>query len=138
MNKSQAILISEKIRKAVLEIGEQHNLDFTFEGVSFTSATLNLKISGQEKNNQELKQSLTMLSKKLGFTQNIIGMEFSCSNGDFIIEAIKSRNRKYPIIARRKIDGAQYKFNEKNVLKYIGGNSMVNRVANLENLLGQK
>lgn len=137
MNRSQAILISDKIKKAIIEIGEQHNLDFNFDGISFTTATLNLKISAQERNSTHLKQSMTILSKKLGFTQNIIGMEFSCSNGEFIIESIKPRNRKYPIIAKRKIDGAQYKFSEKNVLKYIGGNSMLNRVANLENLLGQ-
>jgi hypothetical protein len=138
MNKEQAILISKKIQDALKQIGEEHNLDFVNDSLSYSSSSLSFKISAQERNSKELKEKMTLLSKKFGFTQNIIGMEFTCGNGDFVIQSIKPRNTRYPIIAIRKIDGAVYKFNPKNVLKYIGGNSIVNRVANLDLLLDQK
>lgn len=64
-------------------------------------------------------------------------MEFTCPNGTFIVDGFKTRNRKYPIIATRKGDGSSWKFHPSNVLKYIGGNKIVNRNSNLTKLLGQ-
>jgi hypothetical protein len=136
MNREKALQISNQIKQAIEKIAAENQLQFNTEKISFTNCSMNINISIIETNNQDFEKSMTMLSKKYGFTQNIIGMEFSCSNGDFIIESFKVQNRKYPILAKRKLDGASFKFHPKNVLKYLGGDNIVNRNANLKNLFG--
>lgn len=133
MNRKQAIDISEKVKLALKKIQEEEKLEFEISQISFNPTQLKFIILASSSDNIE-KLNLT-LSKKYGFTQNIIGMEFSCKLGNFKIESFAVKNRKYPIIARRIIDSRQYKFESKNILKYLGGNSIVNRNANLKNLL---
>jgi hypothetical protein len=137
MNRDRAVSLVEKIKAQLEELGKQEGLKFDVNSVSFSSTSLSLKITSNETNtdNKALDLQNTILSKRFGFTQNIIGLEFTCSNGDFIIEGFKTQNRKYPIIARRKSDGTSYKFHPSNVLKYLGGNKLVNRAKNLDNLL---
>lgn len=136
MNKERAKQISNKIKEALSLIDEQENIKISIDGVSFTSTSINLRISGTDNLNPvEFNRTMTLMSKRYGFTQNIIGMEFTCSNGDFVIDSFAPKNRKYPILATRKIDGAKFKFPPKNILKYLGGDSIINRNANLKNLL---
>lgn len=134
MTREKALSISEKVKKALLEIEKEENITFDYKSLSFTSVSINMSISANEGGDQQSEYNLK-LSKKYGFSQNIIGMEFTSMSGIFIIESFKTRNRKYPIIARRKIDGKQYKFHISSVLKYLGGHSIVNRNANLRELL---
>jgi hypothetical protein len=134
MNREKAKLISDKIQQALQKIAEEENLVLKTDSISFSSLSLGLKITATESGDGLEKHNFN-LSKRYGFTQNIVGMEFTCSNGTFLIEEFKVQNRKYPILARRKMDGTVYKFNPKNILKYLGGHTIVNRNANLKNLL---
>jgi hypothetical protein len=61
-------------------------------------------------------------------------MEFSSPSGTFTVDGFKTINRKYPILATRT-DGKSYKFHPSQILKYFGGHNVINRNANLRNLL---
>jgi hypothetical protein len=135
MNKTKANKIKSKILQFLKKIEEEQDVKFSINRSSFSSTTLNLTIDAREICESSSIDDLK-LSKKYGFSQNVIGMEFSCHRGTFIIESFKTRNRKYPIIAVRKEDGAVYKFHPINVLKYLGGEKIINRNANLKDLLG--
>jgi len=136
MNRDKAIFLTDKIKKALQEIEELENISISYSG-TFSSVQMKLNMTITEKVDSKKMDSMNLqLSRKYGFTQNIIGMEFvSPFSGLFKITGFKTRNRKYPIIGIRVIDGKQYKFTPKQVLSYIGGDKIVNRNANLTKLL---
>lgn len=138
MNRNKAVLLTEKIKQALQGIEELENISISYNA-SFSSSQMKLNMTIREIGDVKEQESLNLfLSKKYGFTQNIMGMEFvSPLSGLFKITEFKPRNRKYPIIGIRVIDGKQYKFTPKQVLSYIGGDKIVNRNANLTKLLDQ-
>jgi len=135
MNQDKAISISLKIKQAISEISDSEGVDISLGGISFSSTSFSLKITGVDKNSPEHDRVNLMLSKRYGFAQNIIGMEFTSPLGTFIIDGFKTANRKYPILATRT-DGKMYKFHQNQILKHIGGHTIINRNTNLKNLLG--
>ena len=130
INKVQA-----KIKKAIAEIAATENVSITFGGISYNSAyyTTQMKVTTLEKN-QKVTNVYEGVCKGLGFTQNIIGMSFTGTNGTYIITEIKTRNRKYPIIAESS-NGKSYKFSVPSVKKSLGGDAQINRSANLDKLV---
>jgi hypothetical protein len=136
MNRDKAVKLTDKIKQALQGIEELENFSISYNG-TFSSGQMKLNMTITEKNSEKMESMNFELSKKYGFTQNIIGMEFvSPLSGLFKITEFKTRNRKYPILGIRVIDGKQYKFTPKQVLSYIGGDKIVNRNSNLSKLLG--
>ncbi len=95
-----------------------------------------IEIVGQDESKiQEIESKNLRISKAYGFTQNIVGMEFT-TNGKIKkqhkIIGFKTANRKYPIITRELISGLSYKFPIDMVKKQLGGDKIINRNANLK------
>lgn len=130
INKVQA-----KIKKAIAEIAAAENVSITFGSISYNSAyyTSQMKVTTLEKS-QKVTNVYEGVCKTLGFTQNIIGMSFTGTNGTYVITEIKTRNRKYPIIAESS-NGKSYKFSVPSVKKSLGGDAQINRSANLDKLV---
>lgn len=135
MNREKVVSISEKIKLALSEISKSEGVEILMDGVSFNSVSFTTKLTVNEPNNPETERINLMLSKRYGFVQNVIGMEFVSPSGTFVINGFKTSNRKYPILATRS-DGKSYKFHPSQILKHIGGNSIINRNANLKKLIG--
>lgn len=133
MDKNRVIQISDKIRKALLDISESEGVQISIGPISFSQTSFTTKITGIEDGN--LDKSNLLMSKRYGFTQNIVGMQFESKFGKFIIDGFKPSNRKYPVLATRVSDGKQYKFKKDSILEYLGGNSIINRKSNLKDLL---
>jgi hypothetical protein len=62
-------------------------------------------------------------------------MTFQGNTGEMTITDIKTKNRKYPVIAQTK-SGTSYKYSVDSIKRLIGGDNLINRNANLEKLLG--
>ena len=77
------------------------------------------------------------ICRRLGFTQNIIGMRFHGTNGIYEIVDIKTKNRTYPIIAKSLTGVKMYKYSVNQVKVLIGGDKIINRNANLDKLIGE-
>ncbi len=86
--------------------------------------------------NEKVDGVLRSVCRRLGFTQNIIGMQFYGSNGLYEIIDIKTKNRKYPVIAKSLSNSTQYKFSVDHIKKLMGGDKIINRNANLDKLIG--
>jgi hypothetical protein len=129
--------IQTKINKAISDIAKEENVSITFGSISFNSAyyTTSMKVKTLE-NSEKVSNVHTEICKSLGFTQNIIGMTFEGKNGVYKIYDIKKRNRKYPIIAECLSDGKSYKFSKELIRTKLGGDSQINRLANLNKLVG--
>lgn len=74
------------------------------------------------------------ICRSIGFTQNVIGMEFHGKNGIYRIIKIIKRNYKYPVIS---VDGrgTEWKYTVEEIKELIGGDKIINRNANLDKLV---
>jgi hypothetical protein len=130
--------IQDKIRKALDQIEKDENVKIEFGSISYNPAkyTTTMSVVTTEKN-ERVDKIFESVCKRLGFTQNIIGMQFHGTNGVYEITDIKTKNRKYPVIALSVSSGTSYKFSADHIKKLIGGDKIVNRNANLDKLLGK-
>lgn len=130
--------IQTKIKKAIAAIAAEENVSIAFGSISFNSAyyTTSMKVTTLEKN-EKVSNVHTAICKSLGFTQNILGMTFEGKNGTMKIYDIKTRNRKYPIIAECLQDGRSYKYSKEHIKLKLGGDKIINRNANLDKLISE-
>ncbi len=128
-------IIQDKIKKALAQIEKEENVKISFGSARYNSAfyQTQMKVSTTVKTEQ-VKDVYTSICKKLGFTQNIIGMQFNGPSGVYEIIDIRTRSPKYPIIAR--VGNKQYKYTVAQIKSLIGGDKIINRNANLDKLLG--
>jgi hypothetical protein len=137
INDAKIKYIQSKIRAAIVEIEKQENVKIDFGTISYNVAKYTTQMSVVTLDKSEKVDSVfKAVCKRLGFTQNIIGMQFHGTNGVYEITDIKTKNRKYPIIAKSLSTGKSFKFSSEHIKKLIGGDKIINRNANLDKLLG--
>lgn len=129
--------IQDKIKKAISKIEEEENVSIEFSSIRFNVAHYTTQMTVKTKDKSEsVDKAFKSMCVRLGFTQNIIGMQFHGTNGIYEIVDIKTKNRKYPIIAKSLDTNVSYKFSSEHIKKLIGGDKIINRNANLDKLLG--
>lgn len=131
INKVQA-----KIQAAIAQIEKEEGVSISFGSIKYNSAyySATMKVSTTEKS-EKVDGIYESICKGLGFTQNVIGMTFQGNTGEMIITDIKTKNRKYPVIAQAK-SGTSYKYSVDHIKKLVGGDNIINRNVNLTKLLG--
>lgn len=128
--------VQRKIQDAIKKIELEENVKIDFGTISYNSARYNTKMTVTTcEKNKKVEVVFTNICKKLGFTQNIIGMTFEGKNGNYEILDIKTNNRKYPIIAKSLLSDKTYKFSVLHIKELIGGDKIINRNANLDKLI---
>lgn len=134
INVDKIKIVQEKIKRALLQIEKEENITITFGSSKYDAAhyVTPMTVKTNDKNNEVIKID-SSISKRMGFTQNIIGMSFETPTGKYTIIDIKTRNRKFPIIAKAP-NGVTYKYSVERIKNLIGGDKVVNRNANLEAL----
>jgi hypothetical protein len=132
--------VQDKIRKALAKIEQEENITIEFGGCKYNSAfyRTEMKVKTTE-SSDVVKETYTTTCRILGFTQNVIGMTYESLGTIYEIVDIKTKNRKYPIIVKvisgTKEIGKMYKMTTESVKKGLGGDKLINRNANIENLL---
>lgn len=131
--------IQKKLRDAISEIEKQENVKIEFGSISYNVAkyTTQMSVITLDKNDK-VDNVFKVVCTRLGFTQNIIGMQFQGTNGIYEITDIKTKNRKYPVIAKVLSTGKYFKFSTAHIKKLIGGDKIINRNANLDKLLADR
>lgn len=130
INKVQA-----KIKAAIAKIEKEENVSISFGSIKYNSAyySTSMKVSTTEKN-EKVNSVHESVCRRLGFTQNIIGMKFTGNKGEMTIIEVRTKNRKYPVIAQGTV--GTFKYTVDQIKRLIGGDNIINRNANLEKLLG--
>jgi hypothetical protein len=128
--------VQAKIKAAIAQIEKEENVSISFGSIKYNSAyySASMKVSTTEKN-EKVSSIYEGICRRLGFTQNVIGMTFQGTTGEMIITDIKTKNRKYPVIAQTQ-SGTCYKYSVDHIKRLIGGDKLINRNANLDKLLG--
>jgi hypothetical protein len=128
--------VQVKIQAAIAQIEKEEGVSISFGSIKYNSAyySATMKVSTTEKS-EKVDGIYESICKRLGFTQNIIGMTFQGNTSEMIITDIKTKNRKSPVIAQAK-NGTSYKYSVDHIKKLVGGDKIINRNANLTKLLG--
>lgn len=136
INNDKIKQVQDRIKKAIAQIENEENVKISFGACRYNSAfyQTQMKVSTTVKTEQ-VKDVYTDICKRLGFTQNILGMKFNGNSGVYEVVDIKTRNRKYPIIA--KVGNKQFKYSVSRIKELIGGDKIINRNANIAKLLGE-
>jgi hypothetical protein len=130
--------IQDRIKAAIIQIEAEENVKIDFGTVSYNKAFYTSKMSVKTLEKTEAVGDVyKAICRRLGFTQNIIGMRFSGTNGVYEIVDIKTKNRTYPIIAKSLTGAKTYKYSVDQIKRLIGGDKIINRNANLDKLIGE-
>ena len=89
-----------------------------------------MSVSSLDKS-EKIEKVYESICKRLGFTQNIIGMKFDTNSMIYEITDIKTKNRKYPVIVKSP-KGNSYKYSVDHIKRLIGGDKIINRNKNFQ------
>ena len=136
INESKIKKIQDKIKLAILKIEAEENVKIDFGSISYNKAFYSSKITVKTLEKTEAVGDVyKAICRRLGFTQNIIGMRFNGTAGVYEITDIKTRNRTYPIIAKQVSGDKIFKYSVAQIKALIGGDKIINRNANLDKLI---
>jgi len=127
--------ITKKLEELFKEIEKEEGVLITLENVKDSGLSFRTVICIKE-NDEKSRMLYEMACRKVGFTQNVIGMKFEGTNGIYEITDIKPNSRRYPVIAKSP-SGDTYKYTVAHIKKLIGGDKIINRNANLDKLVGE-
>lgn len=136
ITREKVISIQEKIKRAIAEIEKSENVKIDFGTLSFNPQkySTSMTVTTLEKS-ERVESVLERTCRSIGFTQNVIGMTFDFRGDKYEITDIKTKNRKYPVIATETRTKKSYKFSVDTIKKALGGDAQINRNKNLDKLV---
>ena len=136
ITRDKVLSIQEKIKKAIAEIEKSENVKIDFGTLTFTPQryTASMTVTTLEKS-EKVESIMERTCRSIGFTQNVIGMTFDFRGDKYEITDIKTKNRKYPVIATEARTKKSYKFSVDTIKKALGGDKKINRDKNLDKLV---
>jgi hypothetical protein len=136
ITREKVLRIQEKLKAAIKQIEDEENVQFDFGAINFTAQRYQTSLTVKTLDKSEKVESvMERTCRSVGFTQNVIGMTFSFKNSKYEVTDIKTKNRKYPVIATDLSTNTSYKFGVETIKKLLGGDSQINRNKNLDKLV---
>lgn len=126
--------ISSKIEEFLKTLEKEEGVKITMEDIRGNNGLVHRCLINIREDGERVNSIYEALCRKIGFTQNVMGMKFNGRNGVYEIVDIKPRNRSYPVIAKSST-GESYKYSVAHIKKLIGGDKIINRNANLDKLI---
>jgi len=138
ITREKVLQVQNKIKEAIAQIEKDENVKIDFGSLSFTPQrySTSMTVSTLEKS-EKVESVLERTCRSIGFTQNVIGMSFDFRGDKYEITDIKTKNRKYPVIATETRTKKSYKFSIDTIKRLLGGDSKINRDKNLDKLVGE-
>lgn len=136
ITRDKVLEIQKKIKLAIAEIENSENVKIDFGSLSFTPHrySTSMTVTTLEKS-EKVESIMERTCKLIGFTQNVIGMTFEFRGNKYEVSDIKTKNRKYPVIATELNSGTSYKFGVETIKRALGGDKQINRNKNLDKLV---
>ena len=136
ITREKILQVQNKIKQAIAQIEKDENVKIDFGSLSFNPQkySTSMTVSTLEKS-ERVESVLERTCRAIGFTQNVISMTFDFRGDKYEITDIKTKNRKYPVIATETRTKKSYKFSVDTVKKLLGGDAQINRNKNLDKLV---
>lgn len=138
ITREKILQVQNKIKEAIAQIEKDENVKIDFGTLSFNPQkySTSMTVSTLEKS-ERVESVLERTCRAIGFTQNVIGMTFDFRGDKYEITDIKTKNRKYPVIAVETRTKKSYKFSVDTIKKILGGDKLINRNKNLDKLIDE-
>ncbi len=138
ITREKILQIQNKIKEAIAQIEKEENVKIDFGSLSFNPQkySTSMTVSTLEKS-ERVESVLERTCRAIGFTQNVISMTFDFRGDKYEITDIKTKNRKYPVIATETRTKKSYKFSVDTIKKALGGDTQINRNKNLDKLINE-
>ena len=139
ITKEKILQVQNKIKEAIAQIEKDENVKIDFGTLSFNPQkySTSMTVSTLEKS-ERVESVLEKTCRSIGFTQNVISMSFDFRGDKYEITDIKTKNRKYPVIALETRTKRSYKFSVDTIKRLLGGDSKINRDKNLDKLINEQ
>jgi hypothetical protein len=139
ITREKVLQVQNKIKEAIAQIEKDENVKIDFGTLSFNPQkySTSMTVSTLEKS-ERVESVLERTCRSIGFTQNVIGMTFDFRGDKYEITDIKTKNRKYPVIALETRTKKSYKFSVDTIKKILGGDKLINRNKNLDKLIDEQ
>jgi hypothetical protein len=139
ITKEKILQVQNKIKEAIAQIEKDENVKIDFGTLSFNPQkySTSMTVSTLEKS-ERVESVLEKTCRSIGFTQNVISMSFDFRCDKYEITDIKTKNRKYPVIALETRTKRSYKFSVDTIKRLLGGDSKINRDKNLDKLINEQ
>jgi hypothetical protein len=139
ITREKVLRIQNKIKEAIEQIEKDENVKIDFGSLSFNPQrySTSMTVSTLEKS-EKVESVLERTCRSIGFTQNVIGMGFDFRGDKYEITDIKTKNRKYPVIATEIRTKKSYKFSVDTIKRLLGGDKLINRNKNLDKLIDEQ
>ncbi len=136
ITREKVLQIQNKIKEAIAQIEKDENVKIDFGSLSFNAQrySTSMIVSTLEKS-EKVESVLERTCRSIGFTQNVIDMSFDFKGDKYEITDIKTKNRKYPVIATEIRTKKSYKFSVDTIKRLLGGDGKINRDKNLDKLI---
>jgi hypothetical protein len=139
ITREKILQVQNKIKEAIAQIEKDENVKIDFGTLSFNPQkySTSMTVSTLEKS-ERVESVLEKTCRSIGFTQNVISMSFDFRGDKYEITDIKTKNRKYPVIALETRTKRSYKFSVDTIKRLLGGDSKINRDKNLDKLINEQ
>ena len=92
INEAKIKKIQDKLKLAIIQIEKEENVKIDFGSISYNKAFYSSKMNVKTlEKTEEVGDVYKSICRRLGFTQNIIGMQF---NGTNVVYEIRHQNKK--------------------------------------------
>ena len=139
ITREKVLQVQNKIKEAIAQIEKDENVKIDFGSLSFNPQrySTSMTVSTLDKS-EKVESVLERTCRSIGFTQNVIGMSFDFKGDKYEITDIKTKNRKYPVIATEIRTKKSYKFSIDTIKRLLGGDKLINRNKNLDKLIDEQ
>jgi len=108
--------------KALKSVGEKYGINFDVGRMVYSDDTIKVNVEGATTSgpgSTVIEKDFLKSCRMYGFQPTDLGRTFRTHNGVYCIKGIKTRNRKYPLIAERVLDGKSFKFAPDSVINLL-------------------
>jgi hypothetical protein len=98
---------------ALKDVGNKYGINFDVGRMLYTEDTIKVNVEGASTSTPGttvIEKDFIKSCQLYGFKRTDLGRTFHSNDSVYRIKGIKKRNRKYPVIAERVIDGKSFKF----------------------------
>ena len=124
-DRSAANALSKEVVAELKALCERHGITVSNKGGRFTAGNFTMKLEFATKNSDGVAQTKEVSDwavwcYQFGFKPEHLNKEFMFGSDVYVIHGVKTRSRKFPILARHKANGKIYKFHPATIHSALG------------------
>lgn len=114
IDRATANMISSRIERTLAKLGEELGVEFRTSGGTYASTELDVRVKGRiaglDPAQTEEGKAWAWNAPMFGLVKDGVGRRFTWGGDEFEVTGWKTSRPKFPVLARRVLDGREFKF----------------------------